>query len=143
MDAIPAGKIDGVVDDGVGIGVYNAFQHAGRPIPAFNITADGQSLRLFKKLNQENGLDTTAIQVDAGMGSASFWEALALLNNQQFNGQAIPQKVEVPLVQVTPKDLDAWIAATPPSAGLSAGRRAVPAGSSAAALRANSGLSSG
>jgi ribose transport system substrate-binding protein len=108
-------KIDGVVDDGVGIGVYDAFQHAGLPIPVFDITADGESLRLFKQLHQKNGLDATAIQVDAGIGSAAFWVALGLLNAQKFDGHAIPKEVEVPLVMVTTADLDGWIAATPPT----------------------------
>jgi ribose transport system substrate-binding protein len=108
-------KIDGVVDDGVGIGVYDAFQHAGLPIPVFDITADGESLRLFKQLHEKNGLDATAIQVDAGIGSAAFWVALGLLNGQKFDGHAIPKEVEVPLVMVTTADLDGWIAATPPT----------------------------
>lgn len=107
--------INGVVDDGVGIGVYDAFQHAGLPIPVFDVTADGESLRLFQQLHQKDGLDTTAIQVDAGIGSAAFWEALGLLGGQKFDGHLIPKEVEVPLVQVTPTDLAGWIAATPPT----------------------------
>lgn len=108
-------KINGVVDDGVGIGVYDAFQHAGLPIPAFDITADGESLRLFKQLHQSTGLNATAIQVDAGIGSAAFWESLAILNGQKFDGHAVPKQVAVPLVKVTPADLSGWIAATPPT----------------------------
>lgn len=108
-------KINGVVDDGVGEGVYEAFVHAGLPVPAFDLGADGQSLLLFQQLHKKNGLNGAAIEVDPGMGSAAFWEAVDLLKGQKFNGAALPKNVNVPLVTVTPDNLDAWVAVTAPT----------------------------
>lgn len=107
--------IAGVVDDGVGDGVYAAFKHAGLPLPALNFGCDGLSLREFALVNKQKGYqgDAAAIEVNPGMGTAALWEAVDLLQSPSLDGKTIPKTVSTPVITVTSKTLPQWIKVTP------------------------------
>ncbi|TCK84331.1 ABC transporter substrate-binding protein [Paraburkholderia sp. BL9I2N2] len=104
-------KIDAVVTQaGAGYGAYQAFRAAGRPTPLIIMGDTEEELRLWKQLASEpGGYETISLSSPPGVSSIAFWVA-----QQVLAGTKVPQTVNLPLLVITSKDLDAWLKVVPP-----------------------------
>jgi ribose transport system substrate-binding protein len=108
--------VQGVISDGVGYSVDEAFSHLGRPFPADDYGIDGVSLKMMAEYHATKpGFKAEAFGSPAGLGSAGFWMAVDILHHVLINGKPIPkQKVmDMPNVVITLQNLAAWRAVTP------------------------------
>ncbi len=98
-----------VTQGGDGYGTYEAFKAAGRPTPLIIMGNRQDELALWKQLTaQSGGYDTFSVSSAPGVSSIAFWVAQQILA-----GAKVPKTVEVPLLVITAKDLDAWLKAVP------------------------------
>lgn len=95
-------KIEGVAGCGDGFGVAQAFQSAGKPIPAVTFEPSGRALQYWKK--NALGSGSIAIMSDPGQVVAAMFAAL-----QVEKGQKIPHTVVFPSVTIAESQLDAWL----------------------------------
>jgi ribose transport system substrate-binding protein len=102
--------VDAVVTQGGdGYGAYQAFKAAGRKAPLIIMGNRQDELSLWKELAQQSGgYDTFSLSSAPGVASIAFWVA-----QQVLAGKPVPKTVQVPLLVIEAKDLDAWLKATP------------------------------
>jgi ribose transport system substrate-binding protein len=102
-------KIDAVVDQGGdGYGCARAFKAANRPTPLIIEGNREDELRWWSQQAKEKGYDTISISSTPGVAAIAFWVAYQVLQ-----GAKVPNTVQVPLLEITKKDLNAWMNATP------------------------------
>lgn len=85
-----------------GMGVVQAFESAGRPLPVVVFDTDGKSLSFWKERGIDNG--SFAALTDPGQAVAAIYVALAKLA-----GDEVPNEVVLPLLQIGQEDLDTWV----------------------------------
>lgn len=103
-------QIDGVITGGSSYGALQAFQSAGRELPAASFDNSGESLRFWRQLiDDATGFRGGSVRSEPGQASAAFWVAIELLE-----GNEVPKTVTLPNIVITEDDLDQWIEATPP-----------------------------
>lgn len=85
-----------------GMGVVQAFESAGRPLPVVVFDTDGKSLSFWKDRGITNG--SFAALTDPGQVIAALYVAL-----DKERGQDVPKQVVLPLVKVTQDNLDYWV----------------------------------
>ncbi|WP_350348191.1 substrate-binding domain-containing protein [Agromyces sp. G08B096] len=85
-----------------GMGVVQAFESAGRPLPVVVFDTDGKSLSFWKERGIDNG--SFAALTDPGQAVAAIYVALAKLA-----GDEVPDEVVLPLLQIGQEDLDTWV----------------------------------
>lgn len=85
-----------------GMGVVQAFESAGRPLPVVVFDTDGKSLAFWKERGIDNG--SFAALTDPGQAVAAIYVALAKLA-----GDEVPNEVVLPLLQIGQEDLDTWV----------------------------------
>ena len=109
LPTLPA--VDAVVTQGGdGYGTYQAFKAAGRKTPLIIMGNRQDELGLWKTLSQApGGYRTFSLSSAPGVSSIAFWVAQQILA-----GAKVPKTVNVPLLVITSKDLDAWLKAVPP-----------------------------
>lgn len=95
-------KIDGVAGCGDGFGIAQAFQTAGRKIPAVTFEPSGRALQFWKK--NADGSGSIAIMSDPGQVVAAMFTALEI-----EKGKKVPHTVVFPSVTIQEKDLDTWL----------------------------------
>ncbi|MDA8051256.1 MAG: ABC transporter substrate-binding protein [Rhodospirillales bacterium] len=99
-----------VTQGGDGYGTYEAFKAAGRPTPLIIMGNRQDELALWKKLaSAPGGYRTFSLSSAPGVSSIAFWVAQRILA-----GAKVPKTVNVPLLVIMSKDLDAWLKAVPP-----------------------------
>lgn len=103
-----------VTQGGDGVGVYNAFKAAGRPIPQIVFGNRGDELRLWQSiLKTDPGYDSFSISTwPGGISSFGIWATVALLKKVV---DIKPSYIYFPLSEITTGTLAAWIKVTPPS----------------------------
>ena len=102
-------SVQGVITGGSSLGAVKAFQAAGRPLPIVAFDNSGEALGFWKNLHAKNGYNAYSVRTEPGQAAAAFWEAIDLLN-----GKAMPKTIILPNLIVTPQNLNAWAAVTPP-----------------------------
>jgi ribose transport system substrate-binding protein len=85
-----------------GMGVVQAFESAGRDLPAVVFDTDGKSLKFWKDNAIDNG--SFAALTDPGQAVAALYVALALLD-----GKDVPREIVLPLLLVNQAELDFWV----------------------------------
>ncbi|MGF3056439.1 substrate-binding domain-containing protein [Microbacterium sp. YY-01] len=95
-------EIDGVAGCGDGFGIAQAFQSAGRDIPAVAFEPSGRALRFWAENDVAAG--SIAIMSDPGQSVAALFVALAIRD-----GVDVPQTTVFPSVLILEEDRDTWI----------------------------------
>lgn len=85
-----------------GMGVVQAFESAGRPLPVVVFDTDGKSLSFWKERGIDNG--SFAALTDPGQAVAAIYVALAKLE-----GEEVPDEIVLPLLQIDAEELDYWV----------------------------------
>lgn len=107
LPSLPA--IDAVATQGGdGYGAAMAFKAAGRPLPIIVMGNRQDELALWKQERDANGYETVSVSATPSVSQVGFWVAQQILA-----GKRVPKFVEVPLVRIDAKDLDAWLATMP------------------------------
>lgn len=107
LPSLPA--IDAVATQGGdGYGAAMAFKAAGRPLPIIVMGNRQDELALWKQERDANGYETVSISATPSVSQVGFWVAQQLLA-----GKRVPKFVQVPLVRIDAKELDAWLATMP------------------------------
>ena len=107
LPALPS--IDAVATQGGdGYGAAMAFKAAGRPLPIIVMGNRQDELALWKQERDANGYETVSVSASPSVSQVGFWVAQQILA-----GKPVPKFVEVPLVRIDAKDLDAWLATMP------------------------------
>ncbi|WP_256571549.1 ABC transporter substrate-binding protein [Pseudomonas sp. NFACC05-1] len=102
-------SIDAVATQGGdGYGAAMAFKAAGRPLPIIVMGNRQDELALWKQERDANGYETVSVSASPSVSQVGFWVAQQILAGKQ-----VPKFVEVPLVRIDGKDLDAWLATMP------------------------------
>lgn len=103
-------NIDAVATQGGGdgYGAAMAFKAAGRPLPIIVMGNRQDELALWKQERDANGYETVSVSASPSVSQVGFWVAQQILAGKQ-----VPKFVEVPLVRIDAKDLDAWLATMP------------------------------
>lgn len=102
-------KIDAVVGQGGdGYGAAKAFEASGRPLPLIVMGNRYEELKWWQEQRDKNGYATMSLSATPGISMVAFWAA-----QQVLEGKNVPKKVEVPMLVIEDKDLDAWLATTP------------------------------
>jgi ribose transport system substrate-binding protein len=102
-------NIDAVATQGGdGYGAAMAFKAAGRPLPVIVMGNRQDELALWKQERDANGYETVSVSASPSVSQVGFWVAQQILAGKQ-----VPKFVEVPLVRIDAKDLDAWLATMP------------------------------
>jgi len=102
-------SIDAVATQGGdGYGAAMAFKAAGRPLPIIVMGNRQDELALWKQERDANGYETVSVSASPSVSQVGFWVAQQILAGKQ-----VPKFVEVPLVRIDAKDLDAWLATMP------------------------------
>lgn len=108
-------KVNAVVTQGGdGVGVYNAFKDAKRPIPQIVFGNRGDELRLWQSiLKKDPGYGSFSISTwPGGISSFGIWSTIALLKKVVH---IKPGYIYFPLSEVTKGTLAKWIKVTPPT----------------------------
>lgn len=101
--------VDAVVTQGGdGYGAALAFKAAGRPLPIIVMGNRQDELALWKRERDANGYETFSISATPSFSQVGFWVAQQILA-----GKRVPRLVEIPLVRIDGKDLDAWLTTMP------------------------------
>ncbi|AZF58351.1 ABC transporter substrate-binding protein [Pseudomonas sp. R11-23-07] len=101
--------IDAVATQGGdGYGAAMAFKAAGRPLPIIVMGNRQDELTLWQQERDANGYETVSVSASPSVSQVGFWVA-----QQVLAGKQVPKFVEVPLVRIDAKDLDAWLASMP------------------------------
>ena len=106
MGTLP--QVDGVVTNGGGYGVAQAFAAAGRPTPTIIIGARGTELDWWRKQRDANGYVTAGWSNGPSIGQAAFWVGVNLAKGVKF-----PKDINWPLLEITQENLDSYADATP------------------------------
>jgi len=103
-------QVKGVLGLGdVGLGIYNAFKDAGRPIPLTTFGNSSPELGLWSKLSkQKGGYSSIAIDTMPGESTAAMWLALYILS-----GHKVPKVIPMPFLTIKQSSLSKWLAKTP------------------------------
>jgi len=102
-------SIDAVATQGGdGYGAAMAFKAAGRPLPIIVMGNRQDELALWKQERDANGYETVSVSASPSVSQVGFWVAQQILA-----GKPVPKFVEVPLVRIDAKDLDAWLVTMP------------------------------
>ena len=102
-------KIDAVLTQGGdGYGAAMAFKAANRPLPIIIMGNRQDELALWKKEHDANGYETFSLGATPSVSQVAFWVAQQILA-----GKKVPKFVEVPLLRIDGRDLDAWLAKVP------------------------------
>ena len=102
-------QIDGVLTQGGdGYGAAQAFKSAGRKLPIIIMGNREDELGLWKQLHDSEGYEDFSLGATPSVSQVAFWVAQQILA-----GKEVPKFVEVPLLTVYQKDLDAWLKAVP------------------------------
>jgi ribose transport system substrate-binding protein len=102
-------KIDAVLTQGGdGYGAAMAFEAANRPLPIIIMGNRQDELALWKKERDASGYETFSLGATPSVSQVAFWVA-----QQALAGKKVPKFVEVPLLRIDQKDLDAWLAKVP------------------------------
>ena len=102
-------RIDAIVDQGGdGYGAAMAFKEAGRPLPVIVMGNRQDELALWKQERDANGYQTFSISATPSVSQVGFWVAQQILA-----GKKVVPVVTVPLVSISEKDLDGWLATMP------------------------------
>ena len=108
-------KVDAVVTQGGdGVGVYNAFKAAKRPIPQIVFGNRGDELRLWQSILKTDPKYGSFSISDwpGGISSFGIWATIALLKKAVH---IKPSYIYFPLAEITKSTLAEWIKVTPPS----------------------------
>ncbi len=98
-------KIDAVLTQGGdGYGAAMAFKAAGRDVPIIIMGNRQDELALWKQMHDANGYETFSLGATPSVSQVAFWVAQQILAGKQ-----VPKFVEVPLLTIHQKDLDAWL----------------------------------
>jgi len=103
--------VSGVITGGSSFGAVQAFQNAKRPLPCAVYDNSGTALRFWMQQHQKSGYTATSYRTEPGQAAAAFWEALGLLQGKHFS-----KNLTFPNIEVTQKNLAAWIKVTPSQA---------------------------
>lgn len=107
LPSLPA--IDAVATQGGdGYGAAMAFKAAGRPLPIIVMGNRQDELALWQQERDANGYQTVSVSATPSVSQVGFWVAQQILA-----GKRAPKFVQVPLVRIDAKDLDAWLATMP------------------------------
>lgn len=102
--------IQGVVTGGSSLGAVQAFQSAGRPIPAVAFDNSGEALRFWSnELKKNPKYSAVSLRTEPGQASAAFWLAMDVLQGQKVKNQIYT----FPNLIITRKTLPMWLKATP------------------------------
>lgn len=102
-------RVDAVVTQGGdGYGAARAFEASGRPMPSIIMGNRQDELAWWKQQQAQKQYDTFSIAATPSVSQVAFWVAQQILA-----GKKVPKYVEVPLLRIDSKDLDAWLAQTP------------------------------
>ena len=103
------GDVDAVVGQGGdGFGAASAFESSGRDLPLIVMGNRYEELKWWQEQRDANGYKTMSLSATPGISMVAFWVAQQILD-----GKGVPKMVEVPMLVIEDKDLDAWLAATP------------------------------
>lgn len=108
-------KVNAVVTQGGdGVGVYNAFKDAKRPIPQIVFGNRGDELRLWQSILKKDPKYGSFSISDwpGGISSFGIWATVALLKKQVH---LKPGYIYFPLSEITKATLAQWIKVTPPT----------------------------
>jgi ribose transport system substrate-binding protein len=102
-------QIDAVVDQGGdGYGAAKAFEATDRKMPIIVMGNRQDELAWWKDRAAKDGYQTFSISATPSVSQVAFWVAQQILA-----GKEVPKFVEVPLLRIDQKDIDAWLAVTP------------------------------
>jgi len=102
--------IQGVVTGGSSLGAVQAFQSAGRPIPAVAFDNSGEGLRFWaNELKKNPKYSAVSLRTEPGQASAAFWLAMDVLQGQKVKNRIYT----FPNLIITRKTLPMWLKATP------------------------------
>ncbi len=116
LDVVPAvGKIigtlpevQGVLTNGGGYGVAQAFAADNRPTPIIIFGGRGTEMQWWQQQTQENGYVSQAWSLGPSIGSAAFWVGVQLAQGVPF-----PNEIEFPWLIINQDNLDEYVKATP------------------------------
>jgi ribose transport system substrate-binding protein len=97
-----------VTQGGEGIGVADAFDSVGRPIPLITLGNHDAELRWWKDQSDSTRYETMSIGVAPGISTLAFWVAQQILD-----GENVPHDLHAPFLKLEQKDLDTALANTP------------------------------
>jgi ribose transport system substrate-binding protein len=95
-------RIDGVAGCGDGLGIAQALQTAGRPIPPLAFEPSGRALRFWADNKVANG--SLAIMSDPGLSRAALYTGL-----QVRAGKDVPHRMIFPIITIHQEQRDAWL----------------------------------
>jgi ribose transport system substrate-binding protein len=102
-------QVDAVLTQGGdGYGAAMAFKAAGRKLPIIIMGNREDELGLWKQLHDADGYETFSLGATPSVSQVALWVAQQILAGKQ-----VPKFVEVPLLTIHQKDLDAWLATVP------------------------------
>ncbi len=102
-------KVDAVLSQGGGFGVYQAFKAANQPIPPIVFGNYQEEFAAWQaQLKGDPSYETVSLSSAPGVSSIAFWVA-----QQVLAGKAVDKNLRVPLLVVDKSNLDVWAAATP------------------------------
>jgi ribose transport system substrate-binding protein len=101
--------VDAVVDQGGdGYGAAKAFEASGRPMPIIVMGNRQDELAWWKERHEKDGYETFSISATPSISQVAFW-----VTQQILAGKVVPKYVEVPLLRIDQKDVDAWLPKIP------------------------------
>jgi ribose transport system substrate-binding protein len=101
-------QIDAVVTQGGdGYGTARAFINSDRPLPVIIMGHRQVELKWWKEQRDKHNYKTISASATPGIGAVAAWVARELVV-----GKDVPRFVEMPLLVIEEKDLDAWLNAT-------------------------------
>jgi ribose transport system substrate-binding protein len=106
MGTLPT-DIAGVIANGGGYGIAQAFEAAGRATPTIMIGGRGTELDWWRKQRDANGYETAGWSNGPSIGQAAFWVGVNLAQ-----GVAFPKDIPWPLLEINQDNLDSYADAT-------------------------------
>ncbi|MBV9917372.1 MAG: substrate-binding domain-containing protein [Solirubrobacterales bacterium] len=102
--------IGGAVSGGSSLGAAQAFQSAGKPIPAVAFDNSGEGLRFWSgQLAKNSQYAAASVRTEPGQAAAAFWIALDLLQGHKVKNQIYT----FPNILITRRTLPDWLKVTP------------------------------
>jgi len=95
-------KVDGVAGCGDGLGIAQAFQTAGRPIPTLAFEPSGRALTFWS--HNRAGTGSIAMMSDPGQAIAALYTGLAILDKKP-----VAKTTTFPSVLITEQNRDKWL----------------------------------
>jgi ribose transport system substrate-binding protein len=95
-------EVNGVAGCGDGMGIAQAFQTAGRPIPTLAFEPSGRALKFWA--DNSAGKGSIAMMSDPGRAIAALYTGLEILDHQP-----VDKTTTFPSVLITEQDRDEWL----------------------------------